>query len=136
MSHKKNQTENELKEELFLHTGDVLHIFKDTFLGSFGKFMSRKSFTGTGIYLDINGYGMVVVNYRGRIMMMRLDEFVKINDTFIKTSTVYPHGYMKQILQTLGKKQNTSHLVAKLLDWTHPKGYSNDGVYHKLNEKL
>jgi hypothetical protein len=136
MNHKKNQPTQTDPNNAFLHTGDIIHVFQNTFLGSLRKFITRKSFTATGIYLDINGLGMVIVNFKGRVLMMRLDEFlVYANQTFIKTSVVFPDGYMKRILQTLGKKKDTSHLVAELLDESHGQRFNHDELYKHLNKK-
>jgi hypothetical protein len=135
MSQQKNRTREIKKRELFLNTGDIIFIFKGTFLGSVKKFITRKSFTGAGIYLDINGLGMVVVNYRGRVMMQRLDEFIDLNQYYIKSSQVFKSGYMSEILRTLGKKKNISQLAAELLQIKELREFNSESLYIYLNKK-
>ena len=123
------------KEEILplLNHGDLISVFNPGLFGQLRKVITRRSFTRSALYLDINGTPMIVTDHKGRLVMMYLGEFLELNPYIVSNSTEIDPGFMRQMLHELGSKQKASYFVARILNISKTKNIKPDEIYHHLN---
>jgi hypothetical protein len=124
---------DQVKNDFLLKDGDVLIVCDHTFFGSIRKFVTRKSFKHSGLYIETLGVPTVVTNHKGRLVHVYLSVFIKDHKYFTANHVGCKGDFMRRIFNELGKKKNVSELIAEFMEFENPGDYTPDKLYNKLN---
>lgn len=93
-------------------SGDIFFTFNPSLFGQIKKVITRKSFIGSYLYLDLNGHGIVLGNFNGRLHQISLLEFNKQHKHLTVVKVSIGQRIMKKVLPSLGSRTNFPGFVS------------------------